>query len=400
MINKLDRHNERRLASDIKANARNLQELKSRQSVSTQYAVTADSEISIQQAIDIVDELGGGTVFLRNGTYNLSSNITVPSNVTIQGETGEGVNIDFGNQAYQVIVEGSVVSTTGTCSINNRSTTVTGVGTSWTVGLIGQSILLKGRWFVITAVGSTTSLTIESLFDADNVAAQAVVIADPVRGVSLNDFTVLNSTHANGAVYFHYTILCDLDDVTALDSAIGLNFVACNIQTSQNFYTGGCGTGTKVANSAVWTMYNFENYGSTGVNLLCDNFYNTSVANATISSATGNNVTMTNCSGWGFYDMENTTAGGKGIELISCTDIEIFAMSIRQATSDGIKLTSGCSRIGIINNVSLINNGGYGVNIAAASDDKNTILGCFFSGNTSGTVNNAGTNTINANNQT
>lgn len=338
---------------------------------------------------------GGGTVFMRNGTYTITSNIVVPSNVILEGETGAGVILDFANSSNQIQVTGTLINSTGTVAINNNSSTVTGTTTTFNAAMIGKYIQLKGRWFLISAVASATSLTVSTPFDADSITGQANQIANIVSGTTLINFTVRNSTHANGAVYFQYAQLCTLDNVTALTSIIGLNFDSTNIQNTRNFGVFSCGTGVQVTNSAVWTMYNFEIYGSTGVNLSCSTFYNTSVANATLSSAVGNNATLTSCSGWGFYDMENTTPGGKGIELISCTDMEIFAMAVRDATSDGIKLTSNNVRVSI-HNVSLINNGGYGINIANANDSDNVVTACLFSGNSSGTITDSGTNTIRA----
>lgn len=352
----------------------------------------------IQTAINFVSADGGGVVFLRNGTYKPTADITVPGVVTVQGETSDGAIIDFLNAAYQIRVSGTLVYSTGTVAVNNASTAVTGTGTTFTSSMIGESILLRGRWFTVATVPSATSLTISVKFDADAITSYGTIIATPVIGTVLKGFTVQNSTHADGAVYSRYALAIDIDGVSVYTSTIGINSLAVNVQSFLDFYTDGCGTGVKVTNCAVFTVYNFETYASTGVNLLCDRFYTVSVANATISSAGGDNVNMTSCEGWSFYDMENTTAGGQGIEMITCKDIEVFAMAVRRAVSDGIKLTSDCSRISI-HNVSLLNNGGYGVNIAAASDDRNTITSSFFSGNTSGTVNNAGTNTINANNQ-
>jgi len=62
-------------------------------------------------------------------------------------------------------------------------------------------------------------------------------------------------------------------------------------------------------------------------------------------------------------------------------------------TSDGVKLTA-TSDNNIILAGDAITNGGYGINIAASTCDNNTILRVFYSGNTSGTLNDAGTGTL------
>lgn len=394
-----DKIGQHKLSSDISAIKKELEALKSSQLPINEYSVSPNSQISIQDALNNVSSLGGGRVLMRNGTYLLDTDIVVPDNLTLEGENGGAVILDFGGNSNQVIVSGELVNSTGTCAINNRGVTVTGTGTAWTNALIGEFILLKGRWFEITAVADTTHLTIINTFDADSISGQSVVIATTATGSTLLNFTVQNSAHSNGGVYFAYSQSSFLDGISVINCTIGINFLATSVQNVVNFFTDSCGIGAKVTNSAIFTMYNYECYNSTGTNLLCDRFYNVSNSNATLSSAGGNNITLTNCESWGFYDMENTTAGGKGIELTGCTDIEIFAQTVRDAASDGIKLTANDLRVSV-HNTTLINNVGYGVNIADASSDRNTITSSFFKTNTAGTLNNVGTNTINANNQT
>lgn len=388
-----------KLKSDVRGTKRELADLKSRQAATNQYAISPDSVLSIQDAVDNISVLGGGRMLLRNGTYLVDSNITIPDNVTLEGETVDGVIIDFQNTLRHIVVAGTFVDDTGTCSVNNGSASVVGVGTSWTSDLVDSSILLKGRWFVITGVADGTHLTIESPLDTDSISGQDVVIAIPTSGVSLNTFTVENSNHPDGAVTFEYVSNCSVNNVSSISSTIGFKFNAAYGQEALDFYAEGCGIGLMINNSGVWTLNNFELYGSATVNLLVDSLYNASISNATLSSASGNNVSLAGCASLGFYDMENTTAGAVGIEMVSCMDIEVFAMAVRRAGSDGIKLTSGNQRVSV-HNVTMINNAGYGLNIADNTNDRNTITASFFKTNTAGTLNNSGTNTINANNQT
>lgn len=353
----------------------------------------------IQKAIDTLSAKGGGVVLIRNGTYYETADIIVPDNVTLQGETSGAAIIDFQNLAYQVKVAGTIVYSTGTVAVNNKSTTVTGTGTAWDSSVIGQYILLAGRWFGISAVTDGTHLTIDSQFDGTSRSGDSTYIGTPAMNVLLSNFTVQNSAHADGAVYFQYVLGCNHTNLQIYDSIIGLSFFGANSTTAQGFNVVGCETGVYVENCAVWTMYNFNIYGSVGVNLYCVSFINASVSNFTISSAGGNNITLDTCTSMGIYDSENTSSSGKGIEMSACTDIEVFAQAIRSHSSDGVKLTANNARVSL-HNMSFLNNGGWGVNIPAASNSKNTLSSCFFSGNSSGTVNNLGTSTINANSQT
>lgn len=46
---------------------------------------TADN-VEIQAAIDVVSSLGGGKVYIKAGTYSISSTINVPANLTVEGD--------------------------------------------------------------------------------------------------------------------------------------------------------------------------------------------------------------------------------------------------------------------------------------------------------------------------
>lgn len=58
------------------------------------------------------------------------------------------------------------VYTTGTCTVTSASTTVTGVGTTWTTAAHAgkQFRVPNGAWYTISSVGSTTSITLDRAY--------------------------------------------------------------------------------------------------------------------------------------------------------------------------------------------------------------------------------------------
>lgn len=363
----------------------------------TTTVIVSDSNVSgdftdIQTAINSVSAKGGGQVFLRNGTYLLDADIVVPDNITLNGESSGGVVLDFQGNPNQIIASGTLIDDTGTISVNNGDVAVTGVGTVFDSSMIGDSILLKGRWFTIATVTDASNLTVDAPFDGDDTSNYGTVIAVPIVNVAINNLTVQNSTHANGAIYYAYENACSMDTINIFTSTIGLNFYRSNGSSVVNFFVFVCDTGVQVTNCAVWTFDNYEIYGSTGDNLSCDGFYNHSDTNATISSAGGNNVTLVNCEAWSFLDMEVTTAGGAGISLTNCQDIEMLTMTIRENLSDGITLVSGNNRT-IMVSVALIKNTGYGVNIVDSTTTNTAISASFYDSNVAGRINDHGTGT-------
>ena len=65
---------------------------------------------TIQQAIDWANLYGGGTVFIKAGTYNISSDITLYSNITLLGEDDDLTILDFGASSASI----QAVGTSGT----------------------------------------------------------------------------------------------------------------------------------------------------------------------------------------------------------------------------------------------------------------------------------------------
>lgn len=353
----------------------------------------------IQKAVDYVLEQGGGTIYLRNGTYLPDSDIILPSNINLIGESQYATIIDFNSQGYQIKAEGTNAYTTGTAAATNRSATVTGTGTAWTTAMIGQVIWLRGIYYVITNVASATSLTIELPFEELTSTGLSYAIADPKENISIHTLTVQNSTNGNGAILYRYVNGSVIRDVAAYDSTVGLYFNFCNGIRNIGFDVIGNGTGIHVDNAGGFTFNDFFLYLSTGAGMSLNKLIGCEIANFTCSSNTGNGFTFTNCSDMGFFDATLTTNDGHGIEMSGCRDVEIFGVSIKFNLGDGIKLTSDADRTGI-NLVTCLSNTGYGINVASATDLDNTITSCFFSGNGAGTINNLGTTTITANNQT
>lgn len=121
--------------------------------------ITVSDITKLQTAINDVSDAGGGTVALVPATYNATTSFTIPSNVTLDGN---GATIDFGNGARQILIQGTNAYAVGTLAVNNDSTAVTGTGTTWTAGMVGRYILIKEFWYLIAAVPSMTSITLDS----------------------------------------------------------------------------------------------------------------------------------------------------------------------------------------------------------------------------------------------
>lgn len=352
----------------------------------------SDSQ-NIQAIADTLEDQGGGVILLRNGTYLLDSDISITTNCILKGETGDGVILDFQNTAYQIKVVGELIYDSGTVAIDSKMTTVTGTGTGWTTALIGSSILLKGIWYVIVGVTSETELEIELPFELQDITGQSYAIANIVSGITLEEFTVQNSTHEDGAIFYRYALDVACNGITVFDSIIGVNIQDCWTVGYTDGFIVGCEIGLNIARSNTWTLYNFEVYGSSTTNVVAEELYNVSYSNFTNSTSTGDGIQLINCGNLSLYDFGMLATGGDGVSLTGCNDIEIFGANIVTSGGDGISLNGDNVRVSV-HNVSLLDNGGWGINITAASDTDTILSANSFNGNGSGTINDLGTDTI------
>jgi len=75
--------------------------------------------IDLQKAIDFVNELGGGTIFVKAGIYILTSNINLYSNIELIGEDNNTAILDFSAGDYKIQALGSVGSRLNNIHIEN-----------------------------------------------------------------------------------------------------------------------------------------------------------------------------------------------------------------------------------------------------------------------------------------
>lgn len=366
--------------------------------VSSQILVSPDDDL--QEIINNVKSTGnGGSILLRNGTYTPSSNIVVPSDITISGETEGGVIIDFDSQALQIKCEGTDIYNAGSINATNASATVTGNGTNWTSDMVGRSIIIKGIYYAITAVTDVNTLTIEAPHEEATVTSYPYAICSPKTNVLIENMTIKNSTHADGALSYKFVNACRQRDITITDSTVGFYYELSSGCFISGFTAIGNGTGVKFRNGGAWTFNDFFLLANTGIGMDLDRVTSCSISNSSVSSNGSSGVKFTNCSDMDFSAQTIISNTSHGIELESCQDLEFFGLTPKFNGGSGMRMTSSNQRIGV-SLTSFINNGAYGVNIVDSTNSKNTITSCFFSGNSSGTINNNGTSTITANNQT
>lgn len=357
--------------------------------VSGKTATVANGE-NIQVAIDNISKSGGGTVLVLPGSYVLQADLEIPSGVKVEGASRDGVLIDC-NTNYAVKMNGVSVYSTGTITISEGDTTVVGSGTTWTEDMVGSYILLDDYYYEITAFNSATSIDIAEAFAGTDQSGDTYVIADPNFNPSIARVTIFNATGAG--IECHNTSEPNFDDVFIYD----------------------CGTGIEIYESIFARI--LVSLLSNGINLDCYKMHGFKIDYSGFEDATDQGVIFDTCSGGTFFDSAAIANGGNGIELNDCrsiafistfftangdngmeflsnnSDIKIVASEISYNTNDGAVLTATTDRVSF-STTSVVQNGGYGINIVASTCDDNYIVAPTFSSNTSGNINDSGTNTV------
>ena len=345
---------------------------------------------SLNGALSDLNNVGGGIANLGDGTYTLTSNITVPNSTKIIGSNRDTTVLVMG--AYQFIVAGTSTYTAGTiASVGSGGTVVTGSGTSWLANVTSShQIFIDNRWYKIAAVtGDTTIILAEPYKDAPTFSGtyRAAVVASDI---------IFENLVLSGSA----TTAVDLDDCRGV-SFRNILFLSNNKAFTCNNYsfmtfdtveiTNSTSNGYELSNGQFGNFYSFGSFGNGGAGGVLNTAIRGGFSLCAHNSNTGDGINMTSVD---YYDFKIALIGngGQGMEMVSGCDFNLLDVQAIANTSDGIKLTatSDSNRLmGIVQG-----NGGYGINIAASTCDNNVILAPLMGGNTSGDVNDSGTSTV------
>lgn len=351
--------------------------------------ITINNTQDIQTNLDTISTAGGGTLWLQPGTYTLTADISIPSGVILQGVSRDGVIINC-NSSYAVKILGTNVYSTGTVTINNGDTTVVGSGTTWTSAMVGRYILLDGLWYEITARTDNTHITITT-YQGVNLSGSAYVLADTNFSAKIKDITITGATGSGLVIQYAMEPIINNLVIYGCGTGIEMDYVTYpklevtsnenGVNLNMNFVEG------------FFVDYSDLSYSTSGNGVTMTDTRNSTFFNSSVNDNTGDGINMTTCSKISFISFDISGNGGQGVELVSgCDDNQFTDGVIDSNTSDGIKLTATSDR-NILVAISIKNNGGYGINIAASSCDDNQIVSPAFSNNTSGNISDSGTNT-------
>lgn len=345
----------------------------------------------IQPALDRVLRAGGGKVLLNPGLYKPGRNLYIGGGVTLEGAGIYTTVIDFGGGAYSIYMQGDDPYSTGTVSVTQDSTTVTGSGTTWTEEMVGQHILVDGDFYEITAFVSATQLTIGSGFVGDSQSGLTYVISTVNFYPSLKQCTVQNSSVNTIDIRYSYGALVDF-----VANYTGVKGISCQdsvIPFIKNGEIYECTNGVYFNNVFSFLFASMFIGNCTGDGFLSDGGGDATMTDFGISDNGGCGIKWTNTSKVAMLSFTIDSNTSHGTEFVAgCDDVTMTGGAVHTNGGSGLKLTATSDRNSVAQ-VQFIDNGAYGIHIAASNCDNNIILGNILSGNASGQVGDSGTTT-------
>lgn len=353
--------------------------------------ITIEATESLQNAINELNAVGGGTLRLKAGTYSVSANLVLYSSIQIEGENTSTTIIAFSG-AVGITMTGTNIYTTGTVAITQGTTAVVGTGTTWTVEMTGRQIFISNRWYIISAFTDTTHITLASAFADATVSGASYRIASVVKDIEIKELTLYGGTGTGiTGTDVRDLLLEDVDIVACNKGFVFTNFY--QIQILRVSAAACVSNGYELANGTFFNPQQLAAVSNGGHGALLSTVRSSPWLFCACDANAGDGFNITdadNCS----FSVECSGNGGQGIELVSGSDNnKFFDCLLSGNASDGLKLTA-TSDNNVVTLSTITGNGGYGINIAASSCDNSLVVSDVFASNASGAVNDSGVGTV------
>lgn len=352
-----------------------------------------ESGDDIQTALDELNAVGGGSLYLKAGTYTTTA-LTGYSNIHIFGDNQSNTIIDFNNTSANLSFIGSNIYTTGTITSISGGVNVTGSGTSWLANAsAGQQLFIGTRWYLIAAVTSDTTLILAEGY-GDNIALPSTYrIATPVTGIRMTELMFKNSTGTGLSLTDCRDI--EFKNILFLTNNVGfgltnvsqcvLDALVCVANTSDGYQMTNCG---------LFNVNAVDSQSNGGNGATLNNLKTVPFVFSACDNNAGDGYHCTNCTSM-VLQVEASGNGGQGVEFVSNCNSNFITISLFSGNvSDGLKLTATSDGNTIGPDISFSGNGGYGINIAATTSDNNIIIAPYYVSNTSGSLSDLGTGTM------
>lgn len=223
------------------------------------FAVVAQDGTGNYTTIQAAVAAGEKTIFVKAGTYSITSDIVLSGQSLISLAPGEAI-LSMTDATIELETHTATTAyKTGTCTLTNNSTTVTGILTAWDTGancpstytnpwLIGQGMALK-----VASIQNDSSLLLEDQYRGNTQTINYFLIDAKNIGSEISNFEIIHEPTAPRACI----------KVSGINCKVRNNLIrADRVNTSYAVYGGA--SATSVVHSAI-IEENIINSGTNGV---------------------------------------------------------------------------------------------------------------------------------------
>jgi len=356
-------------------------------------------------------------VFVKNGTYIETADIEIPDGGRIIGESAAGVQIVLGANQVKADGSGATKQTGGTISINNGSTSVVGIGTSFNSlpdpSLNEVYILLGIKYYQVVSISDDLNLEIDTEYEGESLIGESYIAQQMISGLSIENLILANSTTVGLSLKGVFNV--------KIASMLVINSTGNNIDVSDSAFihffgmisqdSAANGVSLTDCYSVIIETSSFNNNSGIGMNvdgdsegIVFDGCYSINNTGDGISiNGTTTNVNITDsisdrnqakgvdvAAGVGSVIIDSCTITGNGADGVDFDGSECVASNnvIRGNGGDGIQAGDN----GVITGNHVENNAGDGIELTG--DNECSVTGNIIHGNTIGISMNQSNNTI------
>lgn len=318
---------------------------------------------------------GAKSVFVRQGTYVESADIDIPDGGVITGEAAGLVTIAFTGAFSLKIDNGGVFFSGGTISGTHVSTTITGLGTTFTSLSPGDYILINDVFYKVDTITNDTTLDLVDAYQGKSFGGEGF-LGLPMQSGKIENLVITGSTTfgilLRGAVNTVVTnVLCTRNATGIQAFATGsTQILACVLQSNTVD-----GLQMVFDASLILTAVQIDNNANNGIlvmtarSLIMDGVVITNNDVNGIDFSAGSSLQRAVLS-----DCTISFNGDGGVNLTSGVQCASFdGCRIESNGFDGIQIDGDCS---IVSNCVIAFNEGNGITATAAQliADGNHIL--------------------------
>lgn len=210
---------------------------------------------------------GANTVFVRDGNYTETVNLVIPNGGYLIGESKNAI-ITFTGAITGIVLDGSnSIFNSGTISVANGSTTVTGALTTFTsLNPVGTNtyILIGNTSYLVASVTNNTTLILSNAYQGAVISGSIYKAYKMHTGSHVENLTIIGS---NNGVFARSIRQSVVNNVTMRDLLVGMNIIHCDNSSFKDIVVENSSAGFILDSNVSCDLYGCQSMNCTGIGM-------------------------------------------------------------------------------------------------------------------------------------